>query len=77
VQHDLSKPLVNEVARGVTDGVFSSTGEMFQMVRKTVSGFLETLMRLVYLSRPKVSPAERKENRRKRKGRNRGMGQNW
>ncbi|MBB5637029.1 hypothetical protein HDE68_002942 [Pedobacter cryoconitis] len=69
-----SKSFANELAKDVAEGLFHSTSGMLQSVGETVAGFLEVLMKPVYIPGSEINPIEeaQKRKRKKRKGQSQG-----
>lgn len=68
-QNYQSKAIANELAQGVAEGVFKTTGDMLAAAGKTAAGFLEVLMEPVYTGGANIvseSEAEQKKRRKRR-----------
>lgn len=68
-QNYQSKAIANELAQGVAEGLFKTTGDMLAAAGKTAAGFLEVLMEPVYTGGANIvseSEAEHKKRRKKR-----------
>ncbi|WP_131539779.1 DUF5712 family protein [Pedobacter nototheniae] len=75
LQNYQSKSVANELASGITEGLFESTSAMLETVGKTVTDFLEILMEPVYdpgITKDSAEEAE-KIRRRKLKQKNQGV----
>jgi hypothetical protein len=74
-QNYQSRSTSNELAFGVSEGLFASTSAMLETAGKTIGDFLEILMEPVYGPGIESDSMEEAEKRRRRKSRqqNRGM----
>lgn len=70
----LSRSLVNELALGVADGIFSSFGHMLQSTGKTIGEFLEVLMEPAFIPDIGSDTIEEAEKKRRKKARQKGQG---
>jgi len=59
-----SRSVANELAQGVAEGLFQTTGNMLETVGKTIGSFLEIMMEPVYVA-PEPEPAKRKKKKKK------------
>ncbi|MFD2872300.1 hypothetical protein ACFS5N_07475 [Mucilaginibacter ximonensis] len=63
------KAIANELAQGIAEGLFKTTGDMVAAVDKTAAVFLEVPMEPVYTGRANIlseTEAEQKKRRKKR-----------
>lgn len=67
-----SRSAANELAQGVAEGLFQTTGDMLETVGKTIGSFLEILMEPVYIA-PEPDPFKRKK-KKKKKGQDQSYG---
>jgi len=66
-QNNRSQAFINQLARELSIGAFTSTSEMLEVLGKTVSGFIDLMMDPVYVPNNETSPVEEAEKRRRRK----------
>lgn len=59
-----SRLMANELAQGVAEGLFQTTGTMLETVGKTIGSFLEIMMEPVYVA-PEPDPFKRKKKKKK------------
>lgn len=64
-----SRSVANELALGVAEGLFASTGGMLAAAGKTAAGFLEILLEPVYTGGANIVPENEAEQRKRRKKR--------
>ncbi|MFC3561153.1 DUF5712 family protein [Pedobacter jamesrossensis] len=69
-----SRSMVNELALGVAEGIFSSARDMLESTGKTVGEFLEVLMEPAFIPDIASDTIEEAEKRRRRKAREQGQG---
>lgn len=67
-----SRSVANELAQGVADGLFTTTGEMPSAVGKTAAGFLEVMLEPMYMGGANIVAESEIEEKRKRKRKSRG-----
>lgn len=73
-QHNLKH--INELARDVADGLFSTVADMVKVTGQSISGFIEAMLEPVQSIEPDVNPVElaaRKKRKRKMQ-QNQGLG---
>ena len=69
-----SRSVVNQLALGVAEGIFSSVSNMFESTGKTEGEFLEVLMEPVHIADIASDTIEEAEKRRRRKARRQEQG---
>lgn len=69
-----SRSVVNELALGVAEGIFSSVGSMLESTGKTVGEFLEVLMEPAFIPDIASDTIEEAEKKRRRKARQQEQG---
>jgi len=57
---------VNELARDVADGLFSTVADMVKVTGQSISGFIETILEPVQAIEPDVNPVELAERKRRK-----------
>jgi len=57
---------VNELARDVADGLFSTVADMVEVTGQSISGFIETMLEPVQAIEPDVNPVELAERKRRK-----------
>lgn len=74
MKNDQSRSVVNELAFGVAEGLFSSVGHMLESTGKTVSEFLEVLMEPAFIPDIASDTIEEAEKQRRRRARQQEQG---
>lgn len=69
-----SRLMANELAQGVAEGLFETTGNMLETVGKTIGSFLEIMMEPVYVA-PEPDPSKRKKKKKKGQSQDQSHGQ--
>jgi hypothetical protein len=69
------RQIVNELAKEIAAGLFSSASQMLKVAKKRVSGFAQLMMEPIYLSVHEAYSigASKKRKRKKRRGQNQGL----
>ncbi|GGB22761.1 DUF5712 family protein [Mucilaginibacter rubeus] len=67
-----SRSVANELAQGVADGLFTTTGEMLSAAGNTAAGFLEVMLEPMYMGGANIVAESEIEEKRKRKRKSRG-----
>jgi hypothetical protein len=68
-QNYQSKAIANELAQGVAEGLFKTTGDMLAAAGKTAASFLEVMLEPLYTGGANIVPESEAEQRKKRKRR--------
>lgn len=74
IKNDQSRSVVNELALGVAEGIFSSVGSMLESTGKTIGEFLEVLMEPAFIPDIASDTIEEAEKKRRRKARQQEQG---
>ena len=72
-QNYQSRSVANELAQGVAEGLFQTTGDMLAAVGRTATGFLEILLEPVYTAGANIVPESEAEQKKRRKKRSQGQ----
>ncbi len=72
-QNYQSRSVANELAQGVAEGLFQTTGDMLAAVGRTAAGFLEILLDPVYTAGANIVPESEAEQKKRRKKRSQGQ----
>jgi len=68
-----SKSVANELAQGVAEGLFTTTGDMLAAIGKTAAGFLEVMLEPVYMPGANIVPDHEDGQKKKRKKKAQGQ----
>ena len=71
-QNHESRSVANELAQGVAEGLFATTGDMLAAIGKTAAGFLQVLLEPAY--EPGINIAPDHEDRQKKKKKKKSQG---
>lgn len=74
IKNDQSSSVLNELAFGVAEGLFSSVGQMLESTGKTVGEFLEVLMEPAFIPDIASDTIEEAEKQRRRRARQQEQG---